>query len=95
MPENIYRSRPLKQPATTEWVEPFLVTRDQLAVAVVTSARTIDNWREQGIIPFIKVGGVVRFDVAKVKHALESRFEVQEVHVRKKRVRKQAAAPAA
>ena len=60
-------------------------TRDQLARAVATSSRTIDVWREKGIIPFIKVGGVVRFDIARVKRALESRFEVHEVHVPKKR----------
>ena len=57
---------------------PLLVTKSELAKAIMTSPRTIDNWREKGIIPFIKVGGIVRFDLAKVKAALEARFEVHE-----------------
>jgi hypothetical protein len=69
------RSSPI--PVTT-LVEPLYLNREQLAQAVLTSARTIDNWRELVIIPFIKVRGVVRFDLAKVKAALERRFEVQE-----------------
>lgn len=64
-------------PVTT-LLEPLYLNREQLAQAVLTSARTIDNWRELGIIPFIKVRGVVRFDLAKVKAALEKRFEVRE-----------------
>ena len=56
---------------------PILITKADLSKAIKTSTRTIDTWREDGIIPFIKIGGVVRFDLAKVMAALEKRFEVQ------------------
>jgi hypothetical protein len=65
-------------PVVTTLVEPLYLNREQIAQALLTSARTIDNWRELNIIPFIKVRGVVRFDLAKVKAALERRFEVKE-----------------
>ena len=62
----------------TTLVEPLYLNREQIAQALLTSPRTIDNWRELGVIPFIKIRGVVRFDLAKVKAALERRFEVRE-----------------
>jgi hypothetical protein len=58
---------------------PILITKAQLSKAIATSPRTIDSWREKGIIPFIKVGGIVRFNLAKVMAALEARFEVHEI----------------
>jgi excisionase family DNA binding protein len=42
------------------------------------SARTIDNLMARHVIPFIKIGRLVRFDVQKVKAAL-GRFEVRAV----------------
>ena len=94
MADILSRSRPLKEPASLDGIAPLFYTRDQLALALATSARTIDNWRERGVIPFIKVGGIVRFDVARVRAALERKFEVHEVHVPKRRPRKQPAEPA-
>jgi hypothetical protein len=37
--------------------------------------RTVDLWMARGVIPYQKIGGVVRFDLVKVDEAL-SRFEV-------------------
>ena len=56
----------------------ILITKSQLSKAIATSPRTIDSWRENGIIPFIKVRGIVRFNLAKVLAALEARFEVHQ-----------------
>jgi hypothetical protein len=80
MPTTEYPSPgPRKSPIpVTALVEPLYLNREQIAQALLTSARTIDNWRELGVIPFIKIRGVVRFDLAKVKAALERRFEVKE-----------------
>jgi excisionase family DNA binding protein len=39
------------------------------------SVRTIDNWMEKGIVPFTKIGGLVRFNPAQVDAALRQ-FEV-------------------
>jgi excisionase family DNA binding protein len=54
-----------------------LIDRDQLAAAIRVSRRTIDQWRADGILPYIKVGAVVRFDLADVLAALRERFCVQ------------------
>jgi excisionase family DNA binding protein len=53
-----------------------------IAREVKCSPRTIDNLMARRAIPFIKIGRLVRFDVAKVKAAL-ARFEVGAVGDRK------------
>jgi excisionase family DNA binding protein len=65
----------------------FLAIEDKqgLARQVKCSLRTIDNLMARRAIPFIKLGRLVRFDVAKVKAAL-ARFEVREAGDRKGRV---------
>ena len=69
---------PRKSPITvTTLVEPLYLDKQQLAESLLVSQRTVDNWRLLGVIPFLKVRGVIRFDLAKVKAALERRFEVQ------------------
>jgi excisionase family DNA binding protein len=55
---------------------PIFVTKAQLSEAIATSPRTINDWMSRGIIPFIRIGNIVRFDLAKVKAAMEKRFEV-------------------
>jgi hypothetical protein len=62
----------------------LFLNKSQLAQAIPASTRTIDYWRQQGIIPYFKVGGIVRFDLAKVLAAL-ARFEVREKTVNAKR----------
>lgn len=46
-----------------------------IAREIKVSPRTIDNYMARRVIPFIRIGRVVRFDVARVKAALR-RFEV-------------------
>jgi hypothetical protein len=53
-----------------------LIDRDQLAAAIHVSRRTIDQWRADGVVPYIKVGAVVRFDLADVLAVLRERFRV-------------------
>lgn len=43
----------------------------QLAKTLNVSERTIDTWKHKGVIPFLRVGRVVRFDLDAVKRALE------------------------
>jgi excisionase family DNA binding protein len=70
---------PTKNPITvTTLVEPIYLNPEQLAQAIGVSRRTVDNWKDQHVVPLVKVRGVVRFDLAKVKAALERRFEVHE-----------------
>ena len=54
-----------------------LIDRDQLAAAIRVSRRTVDQWRADGVLPYIKVGAVIRFDLADVLAALRERFRVQ------------------
>jgi hypothetical protein len=72
-------------------VEPLYLDKRQLASAMLVSERTIDNWREAGVIPFIKVRGIIRFDLAKVRAALERRFEIRETPPAASKRRKVAA----
>ena len=55
-----------------------LINRSQMAAAAGVSLRTIDQWRENGIIPFLKIGGVIRFDLDQVMAALRERYEVRQ-----------------
>jgi excisionase family DNA binding protein len=55
-----------------------LINRSQVAAATGVSLRTIDQWRENGIIPFLKIGGVIRFDLDQVMAALRERYEVRQ-----------------
>jgi hypothetical protein len=49
-----------------------------IAQRYATSVRTIDNWMTRHILPHIKVGRVVRFDVDRCDRAL-SAFELKSV----------------
>lgn len=53
-----------------------LVPKPVIANRYSVTVRTIDNWMHRGVIPYQKIGGVVRFDVSKVDAAL-ARFEVK------------------
>ena len=55
-----------------------LINRSQMAAAAGVSLRTVDEWRENGIIPFLKIGGVIRFDLDQVMAALRERYEIKE-----------------
>jgi excisionase family DNA binding protein len=46
-----------------------------IARVIKVSPRTVDNLMRRRAIPFIRIGRVVRFDVARVKAALR-RFEI-------------------
>ena len=66
-----------KSPVTvTTLVEPLYLSIDQLAEAIPASRRSVDNWKRWGWIPYYKIGGMIRFDLAAVRLALEKRFLV-------------------
>ena len=59
-------------------IGPLLVTKSGLAKALSVSERTVDYWRERGVIPFLQLSGrFVRFDVSEVRAALEKRYKVR------------------
>jgi hypothetical protein len=45
----------------------------QLLADIPVCRRTLFNWREQGLIPYIKLGRRVLFDVESVRQALHRR----------------------
>jgi excisionase family DNA binding protein len=53
---------------------PNLLRQKELAEKLHVSERCLRNWQERRIIPFVKIGRVVLFDIEKVMIALE-RFE--------------------
>jgi len=53
-----------------------ILTTQQLAKELSVSERTIYNWRSMGVIPFIKLGNVVRFDYRRVVAALNQEGEL-------------------
>ena len=54
-----------------------LLSRKQLADKLKINPRTLDDWRASGKIPFIRIGGILRFDWVRVREALDA-FEVKE-----------------
>ena len=49
-----------------------------VAQRYATSIRTVDNWMRRRILPYVKVGRVVRFDVERCDRALAA-FESKSV----------------
>ena len=77
-PCDIHRMKPLPSPSRAEAATPAkaLINRKQLAAAASVSLRTVDEWRERGIIPFLKINGIVRFDFDEVMTTLRARYGV-------------------
>ena len=69
-------------PATPETVltavDRFFANKKQAAHACNVSTRTIDIWRRDGVIPWIRIRGVILFDLAEVRKALASRYTIHE-----------------
>ena len=51
------------------------LNRDELAHRLGVSRRTVDQWKSQGVLPFTKIGRVIRFPLAEVETSL-ARFTV-------------------
>ena len=56
----------------TETEQKLLTTRE-LSRALQTSPGTIATWRLRKIIPYIKIGYIIRYDLERVLAALEKR----------------------
>jgi excisionase family DNA binding protein len=41
------------------------------------SQRTVDNWMKNGLIPYIKIGKVVRFKLSEVDEAINRRLKIR------------------
>ncbi len=57
-------------------------SKQELALAIGVSPRTIDNWTAQKRIPFIRLSArLIKFNLERVKAAL-ARYEIKEVGAR-------------
>jgi excisionase family DNA binding protein len=52
--------------------------KDELAIHLKVSKRTVDNWMKRHVIPYIKVGRTILFRPADVDRALQ-RFTIRAV----------------
>lgn len=50
-----------------------IIDGDELIQKLGITRQTLARWRKQNRIPFIQVGGVIRYDLNKVIEALENR----------------------
>ena len=53
-----------------------LVTKEQLAKVLQVTPRSIDRWRSEGWLPFLRIGGRIRFDLSDVVRHLETHCRV-------------------
>ena len=49
-----------------------LLTKRELAGLFNVSLRTVSNWMQRGVVPFIRIQSVVRFDREAVRKAVEA-----------------------
>jgi hypothetical protein len=49
-----------------------LLTNKQIAAKLVISLSKLHSWKRQGLIPFITIGGIVRFEFPRVLEALRA-----------------------
>jgi len=69
---------------TTSGRRPFL-SKQELALAVRVSPRTIDNWTAEKRIPFLRFSArLIRFDLDRVLGALTRDYQVIEVGGKRK-----------
>jgi excisionase family DNA binding protein len=54
----------------------ILIKKRELAAELSVSTRTLNNFMKSGVVPFFRVGNVVRFDRAAVEEALKA-FRVE------------------
>jgi excisionase family DNA binding protein len=52
-------------------------TRRSLAEKLDVSLRTVDLWRQEGVIPYLKIGSLIRFDFRDVMSTLRERYAVR------------------
>jgi predicted DNA-binding transcriptional regulator AlpA len=69
----------ISAPTGCERITKRFHSKQEVALAIGISPRTLDGWMAEKRIPFIRLSArLIRFDLERVKHALE-KYEVQEV----------------
>jgi excisionase family DNA binding protein len=63
----------MDQNTTDDTAIPTFLTPAEVAKICKVTPQTILNWERQGMIPSIRFGGMVRFDLEKVRDIVEKR----------------------
>ena len=53
-----------------------LLNKKEVAQRLKITVRTVENWQQRGILPFVKVGKIVLFDWPDVLEHLRENFRV-------------------
>ena len=53
-----------------------MLDKKELASRLKMTTRTVENWQRRGIIPYVKIGKIVRFCWADVLAHLKTHFQV-------------------
>jgi hypothetical protein len=75
MPARLRPQPRLTQSILTVTSEPTFTDKRGIARTFFVSTRTIDYWRQEGWFASVKVGGVIRFDVAACQRAFARHFK--------------------
>jgi len=69
----------ISAPTGCERITKRFHSKQEVALAIGISPRTLDGWMAEKRIPFIRLSArLIRFDLTRVKQALE-KYEVQEI----------------
>ena len=77
MPARLRPQPKLPKSILTVTSEPTWGDKKAMARTFSVSTRTIDTWRAEGWLPWTKVGGAIRFDIATCQRAFAQRFKNQ------------------
>ena len=51
-----------------------LINKKQMAERLSVTPRTLENWMKRGLVPYIRIGRVVRYDLEEVMRTLKRRY---------------------
>ena len=51
-----------------------LIDKKQMAARLSVTPRTLENWMKRGLVPYIRIGRVVRYDLEEVMRTLKRRY---------------------
>src|SRR5688500_3798200 len=53
------------------------ITKEEVAKHFRVTVRTIENWQRRGVVPYVKIGKVVRFKVSDIEKYWSKHFTVR------------------
>ena len=66
----------LQNAAEAEKPSDVMLTKREVAERLKVTVRTVENWQQRGVLPYVKIGKVVLFHWPEVIEFLKSNFRV-------------------